>query len=234
MFLDFAAPVSREAEKACGAGVAEKGGGAKEEKPSAAPAKGVRVPAAMAPRKSAVDKEVAARRALAVKRVMEDNCGGDNNDTVREFSLFVTSRGAKGVVVLLHGLNEHSGRYSVFAKKLNANGIKVYGMDWIVEGQKNKTGKGRHDSNPYFVLCLTGENTEWSWTSYALQTQQPRLSFSWPDMVEATGCMYVHSLDYAVNDMVWSFDPHNSVQNNFMLNNYHMHGFCYLIDCTSY
>ncbi|KAK4410722.1 Monoacylglycerol lipase [Sesamum angolense] len=147
--------------------LAEKGGGAKEEKPSAAPAKVVRVPAAMAPRKSTVDKEVAARRALAVKRVMEDNCGGDNNDTVREFSLFVTSRGdsiftqswtpvkvkVRGVVVLLHGLNEHSGRYSVFAKKLNANGIKVYGMDWIGHGGSD----GLH--------------------------------------------AYVHSLDYAVNDM---------------------------------
>ncbi|KAL0429653.1 UNVERIFIED_CONTAM: Monoacylglycerol lipase [Sesamum radiatum] len=147
--------------------LAEKGVGAKEEKPSAAPAKVVRVPAAMAPRKSAVDKEVAARRALAVKRVVEDNSGGDNNNTVREFSLFVTSRGdsiftqswtpikvkVRGVVVLLHGLNEHSGRYSDFAKKLNANGIKVYGMDWIGHGGSD----GLH--------------------------------------------AYVHSLDYAVNDM---------------------------------
>ncbi|TYI11328.1 hypothetical protein ES332_A09G202100v1 [Gossypium tomentosum] len=39
-----------------------------------------------------------------------------------------------GVVVLLHGLNEHSGRYSDFAKQLNANGFKVYGMDWIGHG----------------------------------------------------------------------------------------------------
>lgn len=67
----------------------------------------------------------------------------------------------RGVVVVLHGLNEHrfvcyhmhdlmqfylfvffyllltvvhffdSGRYNDFAKKLNANGLKVYGMDWI-------------------------------------------------------------------------------------------------------
>lgn len=63
----------------------------------------------------------------------------------------------RGVVVILHGLNEHrfvryiyrmqfyllifylltslhffnSGRYGDFAKKLNANGLKVYGMDWI-------------------------------------------------------------------------------------------------------
>lgn len=69
----------------------EKGGG-KEEKSSATTGMVVRVP-----KKSAftvVDKEVAARRALAIKRVVEDN--GDNDDkkeTVREFSLFVTSRG---------------------------------------------------------------------------------------------------------------------------------------------
>lgn len=70
----------------------EKGGG-KDEKPSG---KVVRVPAAMVPRKSAaaaVDKEVAARRALAIRRVVEDNENEDNKDTVREFSLFVTSRG---------------------------------------------------------------------------------------------------------------------------------------------
>ncbi|KAK4436792.1 Monoglyceride lipase [Sesamum alatum] len=123
--------------------------GGKDEKPSSTTGKVVRVPAAMVPRKSAaaaVDKEVAARRALAIKRVLEDN--NDNRDTVREFSLFVTSRGdtiftqswapvkvqVRGMVVLLHGLNEHSGRYNVFAKKLNANGFKVYGMDWIGHG----------------------------------------------------------------------------------------------------
>ncbi|KAL3512485.1 hypothetical protein ACH5RR_025202 [Cinchona calisaya] len=108
----------------------------------------VRVPAAMVPRKSAaatVDKEVAERRALAIKRVLED----DDKRSVREFDLFGTSRGdtlftqswtppvdtkVRGLVVLLHGLNEHSGRYTDFAKQLNANGYKVYGMDWIGHG----------------------------------------------------------------------------------------------------
>ncbi|KAL0380271.1 UNVERIFIED_CONTAM: hypothetical protein Sangu_0091400 [Sesamum angustifolium] len=161
--------------------LAEKGGGAKEDKPSAAPAKVVRVPAAMAPRKSAVDKEVAARRALAVKRVMEDNCGGDNNDTVREFSLFVTSRGdsiftqswtpvkvkVRGVVVLLHGLNEHSGRYMCFRQETECKWHK--GL-W--------NGLDRHDSNPYFVLCLTGEKYEWSWTVVAVyQTSRSFIFF---------------------------------------------------------
>lgn len=73
---------------------AEKGGvGGKEEKASAASGKVVRVPAAMVSRRSAVDKELAARRALAIKRVVEDNGGLDNKDTIREFSLFVSSRG---------------------------------------------------------------------------------------------------------------------------------------------
>ncbi|KAK6127793.1 hypothetical protein DH2020_038502 [Rehmannia glutinosa] len=99
------------------------GGGGKEEKTSAATGKVVRVPAAMVPRKSAVDKEVAARRAVAARRVAEDNAGDDeeNKDVLRDYWLFVTSRGdtmftqswtpaklqIRGVVVLLHGLNEH-------------------------------------------------------------------------------------------------------------------------------
>ncbi|KZV57908.1 monoglyceride lipase [Dorcoceras hygrometricum] len=111
---------------------AEKGGG-KEEKPQG---KVVRVPAAMVPRKSAaaaVDKEVAARRALAINRVVEDDNG--DGESVRDFSLLVSSRGdtiftqswtpAKVKV---------SGRYNDFAKKLNANGFKVHGMDWIGHG----------------------------------------------------------------------------------------------------
>ncbi|KAL2553507.1 alpha/beta-hydrolase superfamily protein [Forsythia ovata] len=129
---------------------AEKGGGVggcgqEEDKSS----KSVRVPVAMVPWQrtaaAAVDKEVAARRALAIKRVVEDK---ENEESLREFSLFVTSRGdtmftqswtpvnvkVRGLVVLLHGLNEHSGRYSDFAKQLNANGFKVYGMDWIGHG----------------------------------------------------------------------------------------------------
>ncbi|KAL3835384.1 hypothetical protein ACJIZ3_010120 [Penstemon smallii] len=145
-FLVFLLPF--RGRRRCVADTAEKGCG-KEENSKPSSGKVVRVPAAMVPRKTvaaAVDKEVAARRALAVKRVEED--GGDDKDTVREFSLFTSSRGdtiftqswspvnvqVRGMVVLLHGLNEHSGRYNDFAKKLNANGFKVYGMDWIGHG----------------------------------------------------------------------------------------------------
>ncbi|KAJ6976957.1 hypothetical protein D5086_023039 [Populus alba] len=113
----------------------------------------LRVPATIVPWKSAggggrvtavVDPEVGGRRAIAIKRVLQD----DDTNTVREFSLFVTARGdnlftqswtpvsakIRGLVVLMHGLNEHSGRYNDFAKELNANGFKVYGMDWIGHG----------------------------------------------------------------------------------------------------
>lgn len=92
-----------------------------------------------------VDEEVAVRRELAIRRVLEDE-GGDGS-YVRDYSLFTTKRGDtlftqswspfylnhRGLVVLLHGLNEHSGRYNDFAKQLNANGFKVYGIDWIGE-----------------------------------------------------------------------------------------------------
>ncbi|KAL5079423.1 hypothetical protein RYX36_007844 [Vicia faba] len=84
------------------------------------------------------------RRELAIKRALED---GDEK-CMREYWLFGTKRGdtiftqrwtpvsvkIRGLVIVMHGLNEHSGRYSNFAKKLNANGFKVYGMDWIGHG----------------------------------------------------------------------------------------------------
>lgn len=40
----------------------------------------------------------------------------------------------RGLVVLMHGLNEHSGRYNHFAMQLNDCGFKVYAMDWIGHG----------------------------------------------------------------------------------------------------
>nr|XP_043626894.1 monoacylglycerol lipase-like [Erigeron canadensis] len=112
--------------------------------------KGVRVPAVVPWKSSAnvvVDQEVAARRAMAIKKVME-NGGGGGDVCRREYSLFVTPRGdtmftqswtpvsvkPRALVILLHGLNEHSGRYDEFAKQLNAHGYKVYGMDWVGHG----------------------------------------------------------------------------------------------------
>lgn len=103
------------------------------------------VRAAMLPwRNRVAEQEVSMRRSLAIGRLMQDK----DVETIREDSLFDTARGdtlftqswtpvsvkVRGLVVLLHGLNEHSGRYTTFAKQLNANGFKVYGMDWIGHG----------------------------------------------------------------------------------------------------
>ncbi|KAM3703009.1 hypothetical protein ACB098_04G064000 [Castanea mollissima] len=96
-----------------------------------------------------VEQEVAVRRALAMRRVAQDDDDGLNEELVRDYSLFLTPRGdtiftrswtpknsnnIRGLVLIMHGLNEHSGRYNDFAKQLNANGYKVYGMDWIGHG----------------------------------------------------------------------------------------------------
>ncbi|KAE8125886.1 hypothetical protein FH972_020654 [Carpinus fangiana] len=141
------APSSRKDEKR-----EESGGSHRHQR------KVVRVPARMVSwRKSSavVEQEVAARRALATRRVVQDghgDGGGDDDEkkrrSVREYSLFVTARGdtiftqswtpvsvnTRGLVLIMHGLNEHSGRYDDFARQLNANGYKVYGMDWIGHG----------------------------------------------------------------------------------------------------
>ncbi|WP_237065916.1 alpha/beta hydrolase [Microbulbifer guangxiensis] len=42
--------------------------------------------------------------------------------------------GALGVVVVAHGLGEHSGRYRQFASELNRNGFSVYALDHIGHG----------------------------------------------------------------------------------------------------
>ncbi|KDP34165.1 hypothetical protein JCGZ_07736 [Jatropha curcas] len=40
----------------------------------------------------------------------------------------------KGILIIIHGLNEHSGRYSQFAKQLISRNFGVYAMDWIGHG----------------------------------------------------------------------------------------------------
>ncbi|KAJ1282146.1 hypothetical protein BS78_03G028200 [Paspalum vaginatum] len=40
----------------------------------------------------------------------------------------------RGILVIIHGLNEHSGRYLHFAEQLTACGFGVYAMDWIGHG----------------------------------------------------------------------------------------------------
>ncbi|KAH0448231.1 hypothetical protein IEQ34_022031 [Dendrobium chrysotoxum] len=40
----------------------------------------------------------------------------------------------KGILLIIHGLNEHSGRYAHFASQLTACSFGVYAMDWIGHG----------------------------------------------------------------------------------------------------
>ncbi|KAI7994407.1 Caffeoylshikimate esterase [Camellia lanceoleosa] len=49
-------------------------------------------------------------------------------------SWFPVSGELKGIMVIIHGLNEHSGRYADFARQLNSCNFGVYAMDWIGHG----------------------------------------------------------------------------------------------------
>uniref|UniRef100_A0A2P2KNA4 Uncharacterized protein MANES_16G074300 n=1 Tax=Rhizophora mucronata TaxID=61149 RepID=A0A2P2KNA4_RHIMU len=40
----------------------------------------------------------------------------------------------RGILIIIHGLNEHSGRYAHFAKQLTSCDFGVYAMDWIGHG----------------------------------------------------------------------------------------------------
>ncbi|XP_062163228.1 uncharacterized protein LOC133870180 isoform X2 [Alnus glutinosa] len=40
----------------------------------------------------------------------------------------------KGILIIIHGLNEHSGRYAHFARQLTSCKFGVYAMDWIGHG----------------------------------------------------------------------------------------------------
>ncbi|KAK9699828.1 hypothetical protein RND81_08G198000 [Saponaria officinalis] len=40
----------------------------------------------------------------------------------------------EGIIIIIHGLNEHGGRYSHFARQLTSRNFGVYAMDWIGHG----------------------------------------------------------------------------------------------------
>ncbi|XP_027339898.1 uncharacterized protein LOC113853622 isoform X1 [Abrus precatorius] len=124
-----------------------------------------------------------ARRALAIRRVLEERDSDADGSSLREYRLFPTSRGdtiftqswiplspnntVRGVVVLMHGLNEHSGRYTHFAKQLNANGFKVYGMDWV--------GHGGSDGLHAYVHSLDDAVSDMKVFLERVQTENPGL-----------------------------------------------------------
>ncbi|TYH08578.1 hypothetical protein ES288_A07G027100v1 [Gossypium darwinii] len=49
-------------------------------------------------------------------------------------SWFPATDELKGILIIIHGLNEHSGRYVQFAKQLTSCNFGVYAMDWTGHG----------------------------------------------------------------------------------------------------
>ncbi|XP_030530596.1 monoacylglycerol lipase [Rhodamnia argentea] len=49
-------------------------------------------------------------------------------------SWFPANGEVRGILVIIHGLNEHSGRYARFARQLTSCNYGVYAMDWIGHG----------------------------------------------------------------------------------------------------
>ncbi|CAH2073019.1 unnamed protein product [Thlaspi arvense] len=95
------------------------------------------------------EEDTARRRSLAEGVEMGFGIVGDEETPCRwSSSLFYGRRGnalfsrswlpisgeLRGILIIIHGLNEHSGRYSQFAKQLNSSNMGVYAMDWIGHG----------------------------------------------------------------------------------------------------
>ncbi|KAA8521852.1 hypothetical protein F0562_012526 [Nyssa sinensis] len=49
-------------------------------------------------------------------------------------SWFPVNGEMKGIMIIIHGLNEHCGRYAQFARQLTSCNFGVYAMDWIGHG----------------------------------------------------------------------------------------------------
>uniref|UniRef100_A0A7C9DE49 Acylglycerol lipase n=1 Tax=Opuntia streptacantha TaxID=393608 RepID=A0A7C9DE49_OPUST len=49
-------------------------------------------------------------------------------------SWFPIAGSLRGIIIIIHGLNEHGGRYAHFAKQLTSCNFGVYAMDWIGHG----------------------------------------------------------------------------------------------------
>ncbi|CAL9132919.1 unnamed protein product [Musa textilis] len=99
--------------------------------------------------RAAEEEDVRRRRELAEEVVMVPPLEeGDEGGACRwETFVFMGPRSAlfcrswlpasgdlRAILVIIHGLNEHSGRYSHFAKQLMACNFGVYAMDWIGHG----------------------------------------------------------------------------------------------------
>ncbi|XP_019438428.1 PREDICTED: caffeoylshikimate esterase-like [Lupinus angustifolius] len=59
---------------------------------------------------------------------------GIRNNALFCRSWFPVTGHLKGILIIIHGLNEHSGRYADFARQLTSRHFGVYAMDWIGHG----------------------------------------------------------------------------------------------------
>ncbi|KAK7410392.1 hypothetical protein VNO78_01140 [Psophocarpus tetragonolobus] len=59
---------------------------------------------------------------------------GVTNNALFCRSWFPLADHVKGILIIIHGLNEHSGRYADFARQLTSCNFGVYAMDWIGHG----------------------------------------------------------------------------------------------------
>ncbi|XP_008804608.1 monoacylglycerol lipase-like [Phoenix dactylifera] len=116
------------------------------------PSKAAPPPSLSSRRRRAAEEEddVRRRRALAEGLTMvERSDGGDGVSScksgtfllagARRDALFCrswvpASGDMKGILVIIHGLNEHSGRYAHFANQLTSHNFGAYAMDWIGHG----------------------------------------------------------------------------------------------------
>ncbi|XP_076950149.1 uncharacterized protein LOC143623025 [Bidens hawaiensis] len=98
-------------------------------------------------RRREIEEDVIRRRALAQDVPMLTSSVDDSRCHVGTFLLYGTGRNAlfcrswipvsdeiRGILIIIHGLNEHSGRYADFARQLNSHNFGVYAMDWIGHG----------------------------------------------------------------------------------------------------
>uniref|UniRef100_A0ACD5WB47 Uncharacterized protein n=1 Tax=Avena sativa TaxID=4498 RepID=A0ACD5WB47_AVESA len=99
-------------------------------------------------------RQALARREAAVRRAREAGRDYELIPTARGETLFTqcwwphasSAIKPRAIVLVMHGLNEHSGRYDYLAKRLNDMDVKVYGMDW--------TGHGGSDGLHGYVQSL--------------------------------------------------------------------------------
>ncbi|KAI4377646.1 hypothetical protein MLD38_015241 [Melastoma candidum] len=90
------------------------------------------------------EEDTRRRRALAEEVDMDVVRGAMRSGTwlfhgARRHALFSrywlpVDREIKGILIIIHGLNEHSGRYAHFARQLTSCNYGVYAMDWIGHG----------------------------------------------------------------------------------------------------